>query len=223
LATRSVFYPDTEQVMGWDIGASGFKIILSAQVPQVVDQHMRGDVDALPRRPGPQPRADITQRGSATPAGPRCSMAFERRRWRSSRAEATALTWRLPVQRGGQPVLAPACSSCCTTPCASVRPPPGTLGLMLLAMGPGLLLRAPPAAVLSVGPQLRAPALLLGLLAPALALAAPPGAPLSPEWSVPLFGGWMRLTVVERLVEVVVSLRNAAWSYARGRPSSTGA
>lgn len=69
---------------------------------------------------------------------------------------------------------------------------------------------------MSVGPRLRAAALLLGLLAPALAMAAPAGAPLSPEWSVPLFLGLMGLTVVERLVEVVVSLRNAAWSFARG-------
>ena len=69
---------------------------------------------------------------------------------------------------------------------------------------------------MSVDRRLRAAALLGGLLAPALALAAPTGAPLAPEWSVALFLGLMGLTVVERLVEVVVSLRNAAWSFARG-------
>ena len=29
VATRSVFYPGTEQVMGWDIGGSGFRIVLA--------------------------------------------------------------------------------------------------------------------------------------------------------------------------------------------------
>ncbi|MBM4063990.1 MAG: type III polyketide synthase, partial [Planctomycetes bacterium] len=33
LATRSVFYPDTEHVMGWDVGAHGFRIVLSSEVP----------------------------------------------------------------------------------------------------------------------------------------------------------------------------------------------
>ena len=37
LATRSVFYPDTERVMGWDIGGSGFRIVLDASVADVGD------------------------------------------------------------------------------------------------------------------------------------------------------------------------------------------
>jgi alkylresorcinol/alkylpyrone synthase len=47
LATRSAFYPDTEWVMGWDFVDSGFKVVLSAKVPEVVRQHVRGDVDAF--------------------------------------------------------------------------------------------------------------------------------------------------------------------------------
>lgn len=47
LATRSVFYPDSEQVMGWDISEKGFRIVLSKEVPDVVDQHLAGDVDAF--------------------------------------------------------------------------------------------------------------------------------------------------------------------------------
>lgn len=45
--TRSIFYPDSEQVMGWDISESGFRIVLSADVPDVVRRHLRGDVDAF--------------------------------------------------------------------------------------------------------------------------------------------------------------------------------
>lgn len=47
LATRSVFYPESEHVMGWDISDKGFRIVLSKEVPDVVDQHLAGDVDAF--------------------------------------------------------------------------------------------------------------------------------------------------------------------------------
>ncbi|HZQ71213.1 MAG TPA: 3-oxoacyl-[acyl-carrier-protein] synthase III C-terminal domain-containing protein [Terriglobales bacterium] len=45
LATRSVFYPDTEDVMGWDISEKGFRIVLSRSVPDMVELHLAGDVD----------------------------------------------------------------------------------------------------------------------------------------------------------------------------------
>lgn len=47
LATRSVFYPDTEDVMGWDISEKGFRIVLSREVPIVVEKNLAGDVDAF--------------------------------------------------------------------------------------------------------------------------------------------------------------------------------
>jgi alkylresorcinol/alkylpyrone synthase len=47
LATRSVFYPDTEQVMGWDISEKGFRIVLSPEVPTMVTRHLAKDVDAF--------------------------------------------------------------------------------------------------------------------------------------------------------------------------------
>jgi len=47
LATRSVFYPDTERVMGWDVTDRGFKIVLSADVPEVARRFLRRDVDAF--------------------------------------------------------------------------------------------------------------------------------------------------------------------------------
>ncbi len=47
VATRSVFYPDTGWVMGWDVVDSGFKIVLSAKVPEVVQERIGADVDAF--------------------------------------------------------------------------------------------------------------------------------------------------------------------------------
>lgn len=47
LATRSVFYPQTENMMGWAISEKGFRIVLSREVPNLVRQRLGGDVDAF--------------------------------------------------------------------------------------------------------------------------------------------------------------------------------
>ena len=47
VATRSVFYPHTENVMGWDISEKGFQIILSPEVPNMVHKHLASDVDSF--------------------------------------------------------------------------------------------------------------------------------------------------------------------------------
>jgi len=47
LATRSTFYRNTEHIMGWDIGDTGFTIVLSPDVPKVVIDNLRGDVDSF--------------------------------------------------------------------------------------------------------------------------------------------------------------------------------
>jgi alkylresorcinol/alkylpyrone synthase len=47
LATRSTFYRNTEHIMGWDIGDTGFTIVLSPDVPKVVTENLRGDVDSF--------------------------------------------------------------------------------------------------------------------------------------------------------------------------------
>jgi alkylresorcinol/alkylpyrone synthase len=47
IATRSVFYPDTEEVMGWSISEEGFRIVLSEDVPKMVTDHLREDVDTF--------------------------------------------------------------------------------------------------------------------------------------------------------------------------------
>lgn len=45
LDTRSVFYPDTGHVMGWDISERGFRIVLSQEVPEVIGKNLPSDVD----------------------------------------------------------------------------------------------------------------------------------------------------------------------------------
>jgi alkylresorcinol/alkylpyrone synthase len=45
--TRSTFYPDSEDVMGWDISEKGFQIVLSPNVPEVIREHLGQDVDVF--------------------------------------------------------------------------------------------------------------------------------------------------------------------------------
>jgi alkylresorcinol/alkylpyrone synthase len=58
LATKSIFYPNSEHVMGWDISEKGFRIVLSREVPVVVEQNLAPDVDAFLEEQGLS-RADI--------------------------------------------------------------------------------------------------------------------------------------------------------------------
>lgn len=44
IETRSIFYPNTEDVMGWTISSSGFRIVLSAEVPGMT-RGLRPDVE----------------------------------------------------------------------------------------------------------------------------------------------------------------------------------
>jgi len=47
VATRSVLYPGTEYVMGWDISEKGFRIVLSADVPELIQRDLAREVDAF--------------------------------------------------------------------------------------------------------------------------------------------------------------------------------
>jgi len=75
VATQSVFYPDTERIMGWDVVDSGFQVVLSAKVPDIVTRHIRGNVDGFLAQQGLS-RKDITHWIAHT-GGPKVLQAFE--------------------------------------------------------------------------------------------------------------------------------------------------
>lgn len=75
LSTKSVFYPNTERVMGWDVVDGGFKVVLSAKVPEVVRQHIRQDVDSFLLSHGLQ-RAEISHWIAHT-GGPKVLESFQ--------------------------------------------------------------------------------------------------------------------------------------------------
>lgn len=47
VATQPTFYLDTERVMGWDISETGFQIVLSPEVPDVISSRVGADLDRL--------------------------------------------------------------------------------------------------------------------------------------------------------------------------------
>ena len=58
MATRSVFYPNTEEMMGWKVTEKGFRITLSPEVPVLIREHLGHDVDAFLADHGYQ-RSDV--------------------------------------------------------------------------------------------------------------------------------------------------------------------
>jgi alkylresorcinol/alkylpyrone synthase len=130
LATRSVFYPSTEDMMGWNISEKGFRIILSTEVPNLIRQNLGRDVDAFLADNGLQ-RSDLKSWVLHT-GGPKV-------------LDATATRWDCTTDNWMPPGIA--CAKwgiflrlryLCVLEdvMKNRRPEPGTLGL-LAAMGPG--------------------------------------------------------------------------------------
>jgi alkylresorcinol/alkylpyrone synthase len=45
VASRSIFYPETEHLTGWNVGSHGLELVLSAEVPELVRRRARAEVD----------------------------------------------------------------------------------------------------------------------------------------------------------------------------------
>ena len=130
VSTKSTFYLDTERVMGWDVSETGFKIVLSREVPAVIRENLGGDVDTFLAEHGLE-RGDIGSWIIHT-GGPKVLEATE---------EALGLapgtldvSWQCLRKTGN---LSSASVLFVLEEVLKHRePPPGTWGL-LAAMGPG--------------------------------------------------------------------------------------
>src|SRR5580658_556825 len=47
LATRSMLYPNSEHVLGWDISEKGFRMVLARELPEIVQEQLGPVVDAF--------------------------------------------------------------------------------------------------------------------------------------------------------------------------------
>ena len=127
---RSIFYPDSEGVMGWDISESGFKIVLSADVPEVVKRYLCRDVDGFLGEHGLS-RSDI-QSWVSHPGGPKVLTAMQEALELPD--GALDVTWNSLRTVGN--LSSTSVLMALEDTMRDHRPEPGSLGMML-AMGPG--------------------------------------------------------------------------------------
>jgi len=130
LDSRSHLYPGTERAMGWDIGSSGLKVILGAEVPALVRAHLGEDVRRFLGDHG----LGIEDIGGwvCHPGGPRVLEAVESTLGLD--AEALKLTWQSLAEIGN--LSSASVLHVLHDTLVQQRYRPGSPGL-LLAMGPG--------------------------------------------------------------------------------------
>jgi alkylresorcinol/alkylpyrone synthase len=130
VATRSVFYRDTEDAMGWDVTSEGFRVVLSADVPRIVEERLAADVDAFLASQGLH-RSDVASY-VCHPGGPHVLQAVQRSLGLSD--DALALTWE-SLRRIGNLSSASVLMVLRDT-MDTRRPAAGSAGLVV-ALGPG--------------------------------------------------------------------------------------
>jgi alkylresorcinol/alkylpyrone synthase len=130
VATRSRLYPDTERVMGWDIGGSGFRIVLAASVADVVEEHLGQDVTAF--LGDHDLKVDDVETWVAHPGGPKVLHAMARTLGLGP--GTLDRTWRSLEQVGN--LSSASVLHVLAAALAEPGPAPGSPAVML-AMGPG--------------------------------------------------------------------------------------
>lgn len=130
VASRSRLYPDSERTMGWDVGATGLRIVLDSKVPDLVRAYVGGDVRDFLDDHGLGP-ADI-EWIVAHPGGPKVLEALQDAL--GVERDALQLSWDSLARIGN---LSSASVLHVFADTLEQRPPrPGSYGLMT-AMGPG--------------------------------------------------------------------------------------
>jgi alkylresorcinol/alkylpyrone synthase len=130
VASESCFFPDTEQVMGWEIGESGFKVVLSADVPKIAATEVRPWLDAFLARHN-LATTDIAH-WIAHPGGPKIIDALQEALGLED--EDLRLSRENLAQFGN--LSSASVLSVLNETLTQQRPRPGDYGVML-AMGPG--------------------------------------------------------------------------------------
>ncbi|MEU8134789.1 type III polyketide synthase, partial [Streptodolium elevatio] len=130
VATRSALYPDTEHVMGWDIGATGFRVVLSPDVPEVVRTHLHDDATRFLADHGLT--VDDVGTWVSHPGGPKVLHAVAETLGLPD--DALAVTWRSLAAVGN--LSSASVLHVLQETRDAHRPAPGTWGV-LLALGPG--------------------------------------------------------------------------------------
>jgi alkylresorcinol/alkylpyrone synthase len=129
LATRSRLFPDTVDVMGWNVGSNGFGLVLSKDVPKMADDYLSDEVDRF--LADHRLSTDDISTWICHPGGPKVIDAIERAIGMSTEALAHS---RDSMREHGNISSASVLDVLGRT--LAEPPVPGSFGVML-AMGPG--------------------------------------------------------------------------------------
>lgn len=129
--SASVLYPDTESELGWQVGETGFRIVLSARLPELIDGRLAGDVEAFLHPHGL--KAGDVDAWVAHAGGPKILEAMARSL--DLPDGALDLSWRC-LARAGNLSSSSVLHVLADTIAAGTAPPGGDG--VLLAFGPGL-------------------------------------------------------------------------------------
>ncbi|MDT5212594.1 MAG: alkylresorcinol/alkylpyrone synthase [Mycobacterium sp.] len=129
LDSRSHLYPDSQRTMGWDVDSTGFRLVLSPDVPKVVEKYLGDDVTNFLAAHGM--KIDDIGTWVSHPGGPKVIEAITATLGLSD--DALELTWRSLAEVGN---LSSASVLHVLRDTIAKRPEAGTPGLMM-AMGPG--------------------------------------------------------------------------------------
>ena len=129
LATRSRLFPDTVDVMGWNVSSSGFQLVMSRDVPKMADKFLGDEVDSFLAEHG------LTTDDIATwvchPGGPKVIDSIAS----AVGLPLDALAHSTESMRENGNISSASVLDVLRRTIAD-PPPPGSLGVML-AMGPG--------------------------------------------------------------------------------------
>ena len=129
LDSRSHLYPDSLRTMGWDVGATGFRLVLSPDVPAVVRRYLADDVGRF--LASHDLSVDDVGAWVSHPGGPKVIEAIAESLGLSD--DSLELTWRSLAEVGN---LSSASVLHVLRDTMAKRPPAGSPGV-LMAFGPG--------------------------------------------------------------------------------------
>ncbi|MFS0898447.1 type III polyketide synthase [Mycolicibacterium litorale] len=127
--SRAHLYPDSLRTMGWDVSSAGFQLVLSADLPAIIEQYLGDDVTQFLARHGYT--VDDVSTWVSHPGGPKVIEAITAAL--DLPDDALGLTWRSLGDIGN---LSSASVLHVLRDTIAGHPAPGTPGL-LMAMGPG--------------------------------------------------------------------------------------
>jgi alkylresorcinol/alkylpyrone synthase len=135
VATRSEFYPDSVDTLGWRLASDGFRIVLTAELADVVERRLGGTVSSFLTEHGLTVDDIVTW--VCHPGGPKVIDAVQNSLKLPDSAVATSRRSLAEVGNLSSASVLHVLEKALDGAAAADRPPPGSAGL-IIGLGPGV-------------------------------------------------------------------------------------